>query len=104
MSNNVNKLLRDLIHAAYQWPVMLHKSLDRWIKKFIWSGDVNTKKVCTVAWKTVCLPWEASGLNLKSTRSINDSLFLHLSWKLMAEKSQWFAMFMKLYFSFGQPI
>jgi len=103
MSKNDNKLLRYLRHAVYQWPVTLHKSLDRWITNFIWSGDVNTKNVCTVAWKTVCLHWEAGGLNLKSTNSINDSLILHLSWKLMTEKSQWLAMFMNLYFSFGQP-
>jgi len=88
---------------VYQWPVMLLKSLDRWIKKIIWTGDINTRKVCTVDWKTVCLPWDAGGLNLKSTRSINDSLILHLSWKLMADKSQWSDMFMKRYFCFGQP-
>ena len=69
----------------YCWLISLLNLLDRYIKNFIWSGDIDCRKVCTVALKSVCLPWDAGGLDLKPTRLINESILLHLSWKLLTE-------------------
>ena len=74
---------------VYMWPRRLLHDLHRWIKNFIWSGDVNTRKLCTVSWKVMCLPWEAGGLDLKPTRLVNEALMLQLSWILVSEDSQW---------------
>jgi len=80
------QLVKSIIHGmlvysfhVYLWPRRLLRSLDTWIKKFIWSGDVLTRKVCTVSWKTLCRPWSEGGLDLKSTRLINDALILKLA-------------------------
>jgi len=56
--------------------------LDSWIKNFIWSGDVLTKKVFT--------------------RLINKALILKLSWDLIAQEAQWSTLFKRRYFSNGQ--
>jgi len=77
--------------------------LDRWIKNFVWSGDIFTRKICTVSWNQVCLPWEFGGLDLKSTRTINSSLLLHLSWKLFTQDSQCSWLFQQRFLSFGIP-
>ena len=88
----------------YRWPIRLLKTLDRWINFFIWSGDINTCKICTVSWKNVCLPWDSGGLDLKSTRSLNASLLLHLSWNLLTQDSQCSQLFKHRFLSFGRPL
>jgi hypothetical protein len=104
------QLVKSIVHGMlvysfhiYRWPVSLLKRLDRWIKNFIWSGDIHTRKICTVAWSQVCLPWDAGGLDLKSTRNINDSLLLLLCWKLCSQTSQWSIMFQERFLSYGLP-
>jgi len=84
---------------VYQWPRKLLKALDRWIKKIIWSGDINNKKVCIGAWRTLCNPWSVGGLDLKSTSLINESLILQLGWKLILEESQWSLFFKRRFLS-----
>jgi hypothetical protein len=62
------QLVKSIIHGmllfsfhVYMWPRRLLSDLDKWIKNFIWSGDVNTRKLCTVSWKVLCRSWEAGG-------------------------------------------
>lgn len=89
---------------VYFWPRRLLRLLDTWIKNFIWSRDVLTKKVCTVSWSVMCRPWEEGGLNIKPTRLINEALILQLSWDLLAKDSQWSTLFKRRFFSIGLPL
>jgi len=82
------QLVESIIHGMlvysfhiYMWPRRLLHQLDSWIKNFIWSGDIYTRKVCTVSWKVMCRSWAAGGLDINPTRLINESLILHLAWK-----------------------
>ncbi|XP_024632876.1 uncharacterized protein [Medicago truncatula] len=104
------QLVKSIIHGMlvysfhiYRWPISLLKMLDRWIKNFVWSGDISTRKVCTVSWNQVCLPWEFGGLDLKSTRTINSSLLLHRSWCLFTQDSQCSRLFQQRFLSYGLP-
>ena len=74
---------------VYMWPCRLLRLLDSWLKNFIWSGDIHTKKVCTVSWKVLCRPWSSGGLDIKPSRLINDSFMLKLAWNLISSDSQW---------------
>jgi len=65
------QLVKSIVHGMlvysfhiYRWPIRLVKMLDCWIKNFVWSGDIYTRKICTVSWKQVCLPWESGGLDM----------------------------------------
>ncbi|XP_045822398.1 uncharacterized protein LOC123915305 [Trifolium pratense] len=105
------QLVRAIIHGMliysfhiYAWPQMLLKKIDRWIRNFIWSGDINTKKVCTVAWSKVCRPFAEGGLNIRSLRRINDSLMLHLCWKFLSCNDQWAVMCRARFLKWGQPL
>jgi hypothetical protein len=42
-----------LIHSIsiYSWPTSLLKDLERWMKNFIWSSDLNQRRLVTVGWK-----------------------------------------------------
>jgi len=52
----------------------------------------------------MCRSWAAGGLDLKSTRTINESLMLQLAWKLMSEHSPWSQLLRQRYISNGKPI
>lgn len=104
------QLVKSIIHGmlvysfhVYMWPLRLLRSLDSWIKNFIWSGDIHTRKVCTVSWKVLCLPGSAGGLDVKPTRLINESFMLKLAWQLVSSNLQWATLFRRRYFINGRP-
>lgn len=74
---------------VYAWPVKLLKTVERWIKNFIWSGDVNCRKICTVSWKKVCKPVIEGGLGLRSLRSVNDAAVLKLCCQFVQFSELW---------------
>jgi len=87
-----DQLVKSIIHGMlvysfhiYHWPQNILKLLDRWIKNFVWSGDIYTLKICTVKWNTVCLP------------------LLQLSWNLHSKDSQCATLFRHRYFCNGTP-
>jgi len=53
------------------------------IKNFVWSGDSNVKKLCTVAWKYMCKDKEEGGLAVKDLALVNTAAKLHLYWKFL---------------------
>ncbi|GAU28861.1 hypothetical protein TSUD_21990 [Trifolium subterraneum] len=104
------QLVKSIIHGMlvysfhiYAWPKSLLKKLDSWIRNFIWSGDVNTKKICTVAWRKICRSLDEGGLDIHSLYSINNSLMLHLCWKFFSSNDQWVVMCRSRYLKFGLP-
>lgn len=67
------------------------------IKNFIWAGDVNVRKVTTVAWHRVCTPLQDGGLGLRSISRINAVALYKLSWELASGSTQW-ALFLRAQF------
>jgi len=105
------QLVKSIIHGMlvysfhiYMWPKRLLHQLDSWIKNFIWSGDINTRKVCTVSWKIMCRSWAAGGLDIKPTHLINESLMLHLAWQFSAGTSNWAALLRQRFLKNGTPL
>jgi hypothetical protein len=80
-----------LIHSIsiYSWPVCLIKDLERWMRNFIWSGDVNQRKLVTVSWKKVCSSFKEGGLNIRSLSILNQASNLKLCWELSQSNLQW---------------
>lgn len=73
----------------YAWLVSLLKIVDQWIRNFIWSGDIMTRKVVTVAWHKVCSPFLEGGLGIKPLRSINAAVSLKLCWNVLTDLGHW---------------
>ncbi|KAL2563239.1 hypothetical protein AAZV13_20G183300 [Glycine max] len=65
---------------VYQWPKAILKTIDSWIKNFIWSGDIHTIRVGTIAWPTSCKSIEEGGLGLRSVSAINRAAMLKIGW------------------------
>ncbi|MCI10694.1 RNA-directed DNA polymerase (Reverse transcriptase), partial [Trifolium medium] len=50
--------------SLYSWPSSLINHIEKCVKNFIWSGDIEKRKLVTVAWKKLCRPFAQGGLNL----------------------------------------
>jgi hypothetical protein len=75
--------------TLYSWPVALLKEVEKCIRNFIWSGDIDKRKLVTVAWEKLCRPYSQGGLNIRSLTKLNSAANLHLCWKLFNSKSSW---------------
>lgn len=88
----VNYIIQGMLlysFRIYQWPVSLLKLMDRWMKNFVWSGDLNCKKTVTVAWSSVCRPLSEGGLGIRSIRGVNEAGMLKLSWEFASSCNPW---------------
>ncbi|XP_019447216.1 PREDICTED: uncharacterized protein LOC109350434 [Lupinus angustifolius] len=90
------ELVRSIIHSmliysfyVYKWPASLIDCLDKGIRNFIWSGDIGTRKLVTVAWSKVCVPISQGGLGLRSTKMLNKAALLHLAWNMRCDTQAW---------------
>ncbi|XP_026419612.1 uncharacterized protein LOC113315564 [Papaver somniferum] len=81
----------------YKWPSSCIQTLEKWIRNFVWSGDINTTHHNSVAWDKVCLPVNEGGLGIKSMRSLNDASLMKTTWKIMTVNSV-FGNFIKVRF------
>ncbi|RZC55482.1 hypothetical protein C5167_014343 [Papaver somniferum] len=72
---------------VYKWPISCIKTLEKWIRNFVWSGDINTTHHNSVALDKVCLPENEGGLGIKSMKSLNDAALMKIIWKTMTENS-----------------
>ncbi|GAU48468.1 hypothetical protein TSUD_324180 [Trifolium subterraneum] len=79
--------------SVYSWPVSLLKSIETWSRNFIWSGDINKRKLVTMAWKKVCVPYVEGGLAIRSLRSLNEASNLKLCWELLKSNEDWAKLF-----------
>ncbi|GAU50480.1 hypothetical protein TSUD_409650 [Trifolium subterraneum] len=75
--------------SIYSWPSSILKSIEAWIRNFIWSGNIDQRKLVTVAWKKICAPFDEGGLGLRSLKVLNAAANLKLCWDLMHSDEDW---------------
>ncbi|KAK2445365.1 hypothetical protein QL285_016305 [Trifolium repens] len=75
--------------SLYSWPVSLLKDIEKCIRNFIWSGEVDKRKLVTTSWKKVCRPFSQGGLNLRSLTTLNKASNLKLCWTFLNSQSSW---------------
>ncbi|GAU19469.1 hypothetical protein TSUD_77130 [Trifolium subterraneum] len=75
--------------TLYSWPTSLIKELEKNIRNFVWSGEIDKRKLVTVSWKKVCRPLSQGGLNLRSLSSLNKASNLKLCWTMLNSKKAW---------------
>jgi len=80
-----------LLHclSIFSWPVKLLKYLEKWMRNFIWSGDINQRKLVTVSWHKVCKPIKEGGLGIRNLSDINEAGNLKNCWDIMQSDLQW---------------
>jgi hypothetical protein len=80
-----------MVHSisVYSWSSSLLKDVERWIRNFLWSGDVSQRKLVIVAWHKVCTPFHEGGLGIRSFTKFNEAAKLKLCCELMQSDLQW---------------
>jgi len=95
-----------LIHSisVYSWPKSLLNDLEKWIRNFIWSGDVEKRKLVTVSWNKSCRPLSQGGLGIRSLSSLNDATNLKLCWDLRNSSQSWAILLKRRCIRHNRPI
>jgi hypothetical protein len=75
--------------TLYSWPTSLIKNIEKFVRNFIWSGDVDKRKLVTISWKKVCRPYSQGGLNIRSLSKLNKASNLKLCLSFFNSKSSW---------------
>ncbi|CAJ2637186.1 unnamed protein product [Trifolium pratense] len=90
------QLVKSVIHSmlvysitTYSWPISLIKMLERYMRNFIWSGDLLVRKLVTVSWNKMCSPIDEGGLGIRSLSNLNKASNLKLFWELFNSDNQW---------------
>jgi len=73
----------------YSWPISLLKTIEKWIRNFLWSGEINKRKLVTVSWKKVYKPYKKGGLRIRSLICLNGSFNLKLCWDILHSQQDW---------------
>ncbi|XP_042486145.1 uncharacterized protein LOC122066407 [Macadamia integrifolia] len=68
--------------AVYWWPSSMVSLLEKWMRNFIWTGDVDTLKAIIVKWDKVYKPKEEGGLGIRRLRDVNLALLAKQSWNI----------------------
>ncbi|KAF1882437.1 hypothetical protein Lal_00039085 [Lupinus albus] len=89
------ELVKSVIHSMlafsfhiYVWPASLIRTSEGSIRNFIWSGNSRTRKLVTVAWKTVCTPTKTGGLGIRSLKHLNQAALLKLAWEMTSSENR----------------
>jgi len=80
-----------VIHTmtVYSWPISILRDIEKLIKKFIWSGDIDKRKLVTVAWKKVCVDLDEGGLGLRSLICLNQATNMKICWEMLHSEEHW---------------
>jgi hypothetical protein len=80
-----------LLHCLtiYSWPIKLLKYLEKWMWNFVWSGEINKRKLVTVSWYKVCKPIKEGGLGIRNLTHINEVSNLKNCWDILQSDLQW---------------
>ncbi|XP_042511750.1 uncharacterized protein LOC122086899 [Macadamia integrifolia] len=73
--------------AVYWWPSSLIATMERLMKNFIWTGEIDTVKKISVRWDLCCRPKDEGGLELRRLRDINKAMLCNMVWRVKHEKS-----------------
>ncbi|XP_026459411.1 uncharacterized protein LOC113360077 [Papaver somniferum] len=83
--------------SVYKWPKSVIKICERIIRNFLWSGDGETRKYKTLAWKKVCSPFSEGDLGIQRLKVLNKALLMKILWRIINSEAEW-ALFIKAKF------
>ncbi|XP_043697563.1 uncharacterized protein LOC122648416 [Telopea speciosissima] len=64
--------------SVYWWPASLVLMMERWVCNFIWSEDIEARRVLSVKWDSACKPKSEGGLGIHQLRDLNVALLCKL--------------------------
>lgn len=75
--------------TIYNWHASIIKTINILIRSFIWSGNIEKRKMVIVAWSKYCSKNSEGRLGLLSLKHYNKATNLYLCWKLLNRRHPW---------------
>ncbi|KAM0003901.1 putative reverse transcriptase zinc-binding domain-containing protein [Helianthus debilis subsp. tardiflorus] len=85
---SVLECLPNYYFSLYKAPSKVISDLEAKIRRFLWRGNEENKKLHWVAWNVVTLPKNKGGLGLSKLKNINVALLAKWEWRLKTENSK----------------
>jgi len=82
---------------VYRWSSSLLKLVDKWVRNFIWIGDINEQGSVIINWGTICNPKSEGGLEVVNFQLENKAYLLRLAWDFTYNYPPWISL-MKAWF------
>ncbi|XP_057816791.2 uncharacterized mitochondrial protein AtMg00310-like [Cryptomeria japonica] len=90
--------------SCFKIPFVVGKNIDNLLRKFVWEGAKDTKKIPLINWETMCLLKEDGRARLRKMELQNSVLGAKLSWKMYTEPQKlWCKIFKKKYLDSENP-
>ena len=67
-------------------PRSLCDELDRKVRRFLWGGNTEQRKVHKVCWDVVTKNKDCGGLGIRSMRQVNTAFMMKLGWRLITKQ------------------
>lgn len=89
-------LVRSIVHSmmvhyisVYNLSANIISNIERWMRNFIWSGNMDKKKLVTLAWKKCCSMFSEGGLGIIYLKHYNTTSNLHICCKFLNQNQFW---------------
>ncbi|GLJ41989.1 hypothetical protein SUGI_0869280 [Cryptomeria japonica] len=84
--------------SCFKMSFAARKSLNNLLKKFVWAGAKDNRKIPLINWDTLCLVKEDGGADLRKMEVQNSALGAKLAWKMCKEPQKlWCRLFQRKY-------
>jgi hypothetical protein len=89
--------------SIYSAPKSIIRKLDLYMKRLLWQGGSQTKKIHLVNWNSVCTPKNQGGLGVSNLEYMNDALLSKWLWNSENSNGLWQKILTKKYIK-GKPL
>lgn len=64
-----------LLHylLIYSWPTYVMKNIEKWVRKFIWSGEMDGKMMIIIALHKCYSPVEEEGIVIRYIKTLDEA-------------------------------
>ncbi|CAA0816650.1 Unknown protein [Striga hermonthica] len=77
-------------------PNSISAGLEKRIRRIIWGGSEDKRKLSLVKWEEVYLPKALGGLGVKRQRVMNEALLMKIGWKFLTDQNSLWARIWKV--------
>ncbi|KAL8494369.1 hypothetical protein ACS0TY_025254 [Phlomoides rotata] len=70
---------------VYRWPRSLLDQIERAMRNFIWTGNIDKSGLCRVSWVKACASKEEGGLGIRFIKLMNEAFLHKLAWTVLTD-------------------
>ena len=83
-------------------PLAICDDMDHKVRRFIWGGNADTRKVHLLSWETIQRPKDQGGIGIKSARQANSAFLTKLGWRILKEPNALWARVLRVKYCNGR--